>query len=260
MKIILSRKGFDSTSGGYPSPILDNKIISLPIPDKKDSIKYDDLFFSKKKSYFKLMEELGIQNIDKNSKCHLDPDLEVLTIKNRDKDWKPLLGQIGTSQNHLQNQNVSVGDLFLFFGWFRKTKVNSEGKLKYYGPSFHMIFGYLRIRKIIKTKNDKNIQKWLDYHSHINRKEWKNKETNTLYIASTKNQFREINGGKILKFNENLILTKKDYPRSHWNLPNYFKEAKISYHPNPWKNGYFKSAGRGQEFVIEINNRETEKK
>ena len=29
---------------------------------------------------------------------------------------------------------------------------------------------------------------------------------------------------------------------------------KISYHKKPWKDGYFKSAGRGQEFVIMDNN------
>jgi hypothetical protein len=33
MKVILSRKGFDSASGGMPSPILpDGTLISLPIP------------------------------------------------------------------------------------------------------------------------------------------------------------------------------------------------------------------------------------
>ena len=44
MKIILSRKGFDSEYGGYPSPILPNgQMISLPIPDQKDDIKYSDV-------------------------------------------------------------------------------------------------------------------------------------------------------------------------------------------------------------------------
>lgn len=39
-----------------------------------------------------------------------------------------------------------------------------------------------------------------------------------------------------------------------WNLPNIFKEVSITYHnENSWKDGYFKSACRGQEFVIEEN-------
>ena len=44
MKIIFSRKGFDSVSGRVPSPILpDGRLLSLPIPDKGSSIRYDDL-------------------------------------------------------------------------------------------------------------------------------------------------------------------------------------------------------------------------
>ena len=48
MKIILSRKGFDSSSGGYCNPILpDGKtLLSLPIPGVSDySVKYKDLVF-----------------------------------------------------------------------------------------------------------------------------------------------------------------------------------------------------------------------
>ena len=43
MKVILSRKGFDSSNGGCPSPILpDGTLLSLPIPtDDRD--KYEDL-------------------------------------------------------------------------------------------------------------------------------------------------------------------------------------------------------------------------
>jgi len=37
MKVILSRKGFDSQYGGMPSPILpDGTLLSLPIPSKTD--------------------------------------------------------------------------------------------------------------------------------------------------------------------------------------------------------------------------------
>ena len=44
MKVILSRKGFDSQYGGMPSPILpDGTMLSLPIPSKDDNIKYSDL-------------------------------------------------------------------------------------------------------------------------------------------------------------------------------------------------------------------------
>ena len=42
--------------------------------------------------------------------------------------------------------------------------------------------------------------------------------------------------------------------RSKWNLPDIFRGLSITYHTNnSWKDGYFQSAARGQEFVIEEN-------
>ncbi len=44
MRLILSRKGFDSSSGGCSSPIFpDGSMIALPIPDKRSPIQYQDL-------------------------------------------------------------------------------------------------------------------------------------------------------------------------------------------------------------------------
>ena len=41
MKIILSRKGFDSGYGGCPNPILpDGTLLSLPIPSRNEKVKY----------------------------------------------------------------------------------------------------------------------------------------------------------------------------------------------------------------------------
>ena len=43
MKVILSRKGFDSSNGGCPSPIMpDGTLLSMPIPSN-DEIGYDEL-------------------------------------------------------------------------------------------------------------------------------------------------------------------------------------------------------------------------
>jgi len=243
MKIILSRKGFDSTSGGYPSPIINNKVISLPIPDDKDDTRYSDLIFDRNITYYDLMTDLGIKGLAKDSKCHLDPDLSILTTNDRPSGWRPLLGQIGGSQSHLEAQGVTIGDLFLFFGWFRRAEV-VNGRFKYTGPDFHMIFGFLYIGEIVKVANNHHIPDWLSYHPHIKRDDWKSNETNTLYIAPN------INGGGVLEFNESLILTGNNRPKSQWYLPDFFKNVSISHHPNPWKDSYFQSAGRGQEFVI----------
>jgi Nucleotide modification associated domain 3 len=48
MKIILSRKGFDSKSGGKPSPIINDVPFSLPIPvgNYPSKTKYGSLGFT----------------------------------------------------------------------------------------------------------------------------------------------------------------------------------------------------------------------
>jgi hypothetical protein len=52
MKIIMSRKGFDSAYGGYPSPILpDGKMVSLSIPSG-DSLRYSDLKVKEGLTYY----------------------------------------------------------------------------------------------------------------------------------------------------------------------------------------------------------------
>ena len=72
MKIILSRKGFDSTSGGYPSPILpDGTLLSLPIPDDTN---YYELLRYKDKNYAEIINELT--NCKGSAgRCHYDPDI-----------------------------------------------------------------------------------------------------------------------------------------------------------------------------------------
>lgn len=84
MKVILSRKGFDSGTGGYASPILpDGTLLSLPIPDSSSDIKYLDLNLNES-SYYELMQSLKGEYLKDNGNksaltkdtfCHLDPDL-----------------------------------------------------------------------------------------------------------------------------------------------------------------------------------------
>ena len=63
MKIILSRKGFDSKNGGFPSPVLpDGKMMSLPIPIEGDW-SYNDLTAPGMKNYAEIMEETMCQPI-----------------------------------------------------------------------------------------------------------------------------------------------------------------------------------------------------
>jgi len=139
MKVIFSRKGFDSEYGGYPSPILPNgQMISLPIPNPEDDIRYSDVKAGELTCY-DLMKGLNPRiksgnkrlDIDEDIRCHLDPDICKKAIS-REPNWKPLFGQVDAAQGHLRKQDVSEDDLFLFFGWFRKTRYD-DGKLVHLG-------------------------------------------------------------------------------------------------------------------------------
>ena len=47
MKIILSRKGFDSGNGGQPSPILpDGTLLSMPIPSNDSDNTYSTIMWN----------------------------------------------------------------------------------------------------------------------------------------------------------------------------------------------------------------------
>ena len=62
MKIVLSRKGFDSAAGGVASPILpDGKMLSLPIPDRSSPITYADI--SKAKTKLGWVPEITVQDM-----------------------------------------------------------------------------------------------------------------------------------------------------------------------------------------------------
>ena len=47
MRVILSRKGFDSSNGGCASPIFpDNTMLSLPIPSEDGNMDYGELSYN----------------------------------------------------------------------------------------------------------------------------------------------------------------------------------------------------------------------
>lgn len=254
MKIILSRKGFDSENGCYPSPILpDKRIVSLPIPSSEDNAKYSNLLLNKNKTYLDLMKDLKIEGFDKNTHCHLDPDI-YRKIKQRNNKWIGTFGQINIANSHLNNQNVKVGDLFLFFGWFKFTEME-KGKLRYTGTDMHIIFGYLQIGQIYNSKNIEEIPEYLKDHPHYKMKSRRLSPSNSIYCANNHLTLNpQYPGYGVFKYNEILKLTKDGYTRSCWDLPDFFKNLNISYHSKAsWKKDYFQSVGKGQEFVIEEN-------
>ena len=92
MRIILSRKGFDSSCGGCASPILpDGTMLSMPIPSDGDVCGYDEIHYAGK-SYADIWRELNPTGIH-CSRCHLDPDIRT-GIRDNPKEWVPAVGQV----------------------------------------------------------------------------------------------------------------------------------------------------------------------
>lgn len=254
MKIILSRKGFDSGYGRQPSPILpDGTLLSLPIPLENDLKTFSDLYFEGK-SYYDIIKELNPRTqYNEYQSCHLDPDIRENAVLNRDRLWKPIFGQADAAQSHLTNQEVNIGDIFLFFGWFRQTEL-VQGKLRYLrgSPDLHVIYGYFQIGEIYN--NGDTLPPYVRNHSHANLEHQK-KKINCIYVAGEKLSFDESRkGADVLMYNKSLVLTKNGMSRSKWALPEFFKELKISYHNTySFRGDYFKSVDKGQEFVIAAN-------
>lgn len=253
MKIILSRKGFDSKYGGQPSPILpDGTLLSLPIPDKDDTTRFSSLSRTvggKERSFEEIILELNPSSPLSGSGCHLDPDIRRDVMK-RNGPWEPGFGQVSRALSHLNRQGVGPGDLFLFFGWFRETEIIG-GRLAYkkVAPDVQAVYGYLQIARKYEGEDLKHLPPGLSGHPHA----FYTEKGNAIYAAADTLSFLKGKPGfGCLTLQPNRVLTKPGHSRSRWNLPECFREVSISYHSaKSWKDGYFQSARIGQEFVFE---------
>jgi hypothetical protein len=205
MKIIFSRKGFDSTSGGAPSPILDGVPYGLPIPTGKypSETTYRDLGLGH--ILPKVKSECAADDF-----CHEDPMFW---------DDRCAFGQTSASQSHLSKNGVGVGDVFLFFGLF------AEGDR----DRHHRIFGYLKVDEVrpigsqprgdevegARCKHPHTIAKW-----NVDGKKWDSK--NTLYLGP---------GRKAKRADPTLRLTKLGGPTSHWVVPRWLRETELTLSP-----------------------------
>ncbi len=265
MKIVLSRKGFDSGSGGVPNPILpDGRLVPLPIPSKGDPQTFERVTINDM-PLGQLVEDLTERRINRSGRCHVDPDLDTHTWP-RLPSWRPAFGQAGAAQGHLSRHGVDRGDLFLFFGWFRAVQ-QSGGRWQYVrgAPNLHVIFGWMRIGEILDLTNgvegDDRLSPFAD-HPHIQRRD---RPLNTLYLAGARlalGNIEQEGGGLFRTVADGRILTEiRQSKRSVWKLPAWFhpdRGATLSYHDKPgrWSTAgdqcLLSSAARGQEFVLAL--------
>jgi len=270
MKIILSRKGFDSSSGGMPSPILpDGKIVSLPIPCEKSPSQLKSLNWQGKR-LSKIVNELSRGRVNSKQYLHLDPDIDYSILKNRPDHWRGAFGQMGAAQKHLANEGVSPGDLFLFFGWFKQVERHKKlWRFKPNAPDLHIIYGWLLVQEIVSVYQQETtiVEQfpWLSRHPHLNGSDNPN---NSIYIADSKlpDSIAEQAGfGVFDSVKPAQILTDTSQSkRSVWKLPVDFYphdgKPALSYHhdltrwkilDNKWLN--LQSVARGQEFVLDCD-------
>lgn len=268
-RIIFSRKGFDSQYGGMPSPILpDGRLLPLPIPSSHDAFQMqhlavDDVDLSG------LLSDLSQGRHSLQTTIHLDPDL------NRRPDlqlpgWRPSLGQTGAAQSHLASQKVGIGDVFLFFGWFRQVE-KAQGRWRYArnAPHLHVLFGWLEVDHVlgVVTDRERALQQhpWIQNHPHVANPSHYTHAANTLYLARERSCLVPgiAGGGLFSHFREPLRLTAPGQSRSTWQLPRWFyptaNRQALSYHQrlDRWSlrpdSCELKSVAKGQEFVLQAD-------
>ncbi len=265
MRIILSRKGFDSAAGGCPSPILPGgRLLSLPIPLGPSPCSYADLSHEGR-PLGEIVEDLTRSRISGDVECHLDPDLRR-DARDRPEGWRPIFGQAGPALSHLTNQGVGKDDLFLFFGWFRQT-VREQGRLRFApgAPDLHVFFGWLQVGQVVESPDAfAREHQWAHQHPHVQADFG---PPNGIFVATEQlsglGLAKDLPGaGTFHEFRPTLQLTAPGENRGIWNLPSWFwresPDQRLSYHAKRerWVQKddgvQLRTVGRGQEFVMEL--------
>ena len=273
-KLILSRKGFDSGSGGCPSPIFhDDTMFSLPIPsfdeEAFEDLQHGDVHIAS------VVNGITHSRTSGSSLIHLDPDLNFSAYQHRKEraswqEWRGMLGQAGAAQSHLNNHGVASGDVFLFFGLYRRVEETAQGWRFVRGaPALHVLWGWLQVdEKYLVANIGPNELTWARHHPHLfsNYRD----EKNTVYAASMKldlggdDDGYEIAGwGVFPRFDQRLLLTNPNGAGvSNWRLLRWFypdgNKPPLTFHPDRrrWRrdasHAYLQSVGRGQEFVLDL--------
>lgn len=273
MKLILSRKGFDSSSGGVPSPIFpDGRMLSLPIPEQDEwaeasyRITYEQLRWPGE-PIGDLVEQLTRRSVSREHRAHIDPDIFAGSLA-RGTGWRPIFGQSDAAQAHLKNkkQNVGPGDIFLFFGLFRNVETK-DSVLRFASscPQQHVIFGWLQVDRAVQVDSCRENMPWAHYHPHLHC----DYPHNTLYIASENLTLPSGDTGRpgagvFDRYSCTLRLTAPGESASRWLLPAWFapndQKPPLTYHSrcNRWgpiteEGVLLRSVSPGQEFVLDCD-------
>ncbi|MFW5634222.1 MAG: hypothetical protein ACOCYR_04945 [Erythrobacter sp.] len=229
MKIVFSRKGFDTSAGGGPSPIVAGRPVSLPIPAARNAAgaasvtTYGDLGLGEHAA------RASRGRLGAGDACHHDP---MFT-----REGECLFGQCGAAQTHLERQGVGAGDVFLFFGLFRE----ESG-----GEPHHRIFGYLRVAELIPLSAGAPAELVERGHPHA------------LAMHARNDCIWRGEGRLAARASEALRLTVPGARPSLLRRPDWLRRGGLSYHDRAdrWlRGGKLRAVSRGQEFVADIGSR-----
>lgn len=267
MRLILSRKGFDSSSGGCPNPVFpDGTALALPIPDPGSPIRYGSVRYLGR-SIGGLTRDLTRGRITGRHRAHLDPDIHASAIP-RSAEWRPVLGQHGQAQSHLMKHGVGEGDLFLFFALFQSVEYHQR-KWRFVPRSrpFHALWGWLQVADVVPLDGGHEVPDWAVYHPHLyGRRGVHNTlyfSRNTLALSGSSNVMP--GAGAFERMEDRFRLTAGDVNGvTDWRLPEAFfpsgGRTPLSYHHNRdrWQRAgggqcKLRSAARGQEFVLDLD-------
>jgi hypothetical protein len=222
MKIILSRKGFDSAAGKAPSPIIAGRPVSLPIPASRNSATtYDDLGLGA------IVRQATRGRMTGGELCHHDPMFV---------NGECIFGQTGAAQSHLARQGVGPGDVFLFFGLFAD---------EHTGERHHRWFGYLRVASahpVALLSRAERAELGKLRHPHVMGERTDN---DTIYRGE---------GAAAHHAGPELRLTRVGGPVSRWLVPPWLEGRGLTYHGRAarWSvPGELAVVARGQEFVCD---------
>jgi putative DNA base modification enzyme with NMAD domain len=278
MKIILSRKGFDASTGKRPSFITQNgDLVSLPIPDRPNA--------AHSTTYQKITTAIGTLDtilpsikarILGHNLAHLDPDLCQSSIT-RNGTWVGAFGPRTRGGVNIPIQhNVGPGDLFLFFGWFKEQSTTYPNPpYKRGAPHLHVVFGYLQVDAVYQNHQiSQLLHKYpgLSNHPHVCTPR-NAAANNRIFVASQTLSLPGVSsrpGWGLFNYDPKLVLTRKKKngvwePRGHWLLrnlatnsnqqPPFIRNAGVF---RNWRQvGYdweVTDFGRGQEFLIDTCN------
>lgn len=213
MKVVLSRKGFDSANGGIPSAVMPNgDVVSFPIPsDDKET--FGELHYGSV-LYSELLRELAPGR--RFGHCHLDPDIDMTHRSTLPNHWKPAFGQIGPSARYLLNTvGLAPGDMILFFGWFRFVEEDLLGHHKFATGTrdMHLVWGYLQVGEILSDPD--RIAREYPWHPHADQRRFD--ESNVLIVPRKSLSFAKSKPGcDLLPFARHRVLTAPGQTRAYW--------------------------------------------